>query len=133
MRKQITVFACAAVLGGCASQTAQIGSYHNNGDQAPLVYSGQLLTGEFKNLSDGEAVAFAMGNDKAIARPNLTEIHVYKHLQGTSSSASEFDVKHCDPDGDGIPGTQFRRTRLWSAAAAPPLWLTALRCRRALR
>jgi hypothetical protein len=94
----------ALILGGCASQTAQIGSFHNNGDQAPLVYSSQLLVHDFKNLSDGEAVAIATGSDKAIARPNLTEIHVYKTIKSSSSMSAESDnnLKHCDPDGDGI-------------------------------
>lgn len=94
----------ATMLAGCASQTAQIGSYHNHGDQAPLAYSGQLLAEDFKNLTDGETIALAAGSDKAIARPNLTEINVYKKIKSASASASsiDLDLKRCDPDGDGI-------------------------------
>lgn len=94
----------AAMLGGCASQTAQIGSYHNHGDQTPMAYSGQLLAEDFNNLTDGETIALATGSDKAIARPNLTEINVYKKIKNTSTTASsiDLDLKRCDPDGDGI-------------------------------
>lgn len=93
----------AAMLGGCASQTAQIGSYHNHGDQAPMAYSSQLLTDDFKNLTDGETIALAIGSDKTIARPNLTEINVYKKIKSASTSSSiDLDLKRCDPDGDGI-------------------------------
>lgn len=102
----LTLFSIAltAALGGCATQTAQIGSYHNHGDQSPMVYSGQLLANDFKNLTDGETIALTTGSDKAIARPNLTEINVYKEIQTTSASGSgsDFDLKRCDPDGDGI-------------------------------
>lgn len=91
----------SAFLAGCAAPIAQIGSYHNNGDQAPLIYSSHLLANDFKNLSDGEAVALAAGSDKAIARPNLTEIHVYKKIQKTSQN-SAMDLRICDPDGDGV-------------------------------
>ncbi len=91
-------------LTGCASQTLQIGSYHNTGDQAPMVYSGQLLAEDFKNLTDGETVAIATGSDKAMARPNLTEINVYRTITSASASGSgsDTDLKRCDRDGDGI-------------------------------
>ena len=89
------------ILSGCAS-TVQLGSYQNKGDQTPLVYSSQLLTKDFKNLSDGETVAMAIGNEKAIARPNLTEINVYKKIDNSSKLDFDLDIKLCDPDGDGI-------------------------------
>lgn len=96
--------ALSMTLTGCAGQTAQIASYHNQGDQAPMAYSGQLLAEDFKNLTDGETIALATGSDKVIARPNLTEINVYKKIKSASASASgiDLDVKRCDPDGDGI-------------------------------
>jgi hypothetical protein len=98
----LSSIALTSVLGGCATQIAQIGSYHNHGDQSPMVYSSQLLANDFKNLTDGETVALATGSDKAIARPNLTEINVYKKIQTTSTLESDLDLKRCDPDGDGI-------------------------------
>jgi hypothetical protein len=90
------------VLTGCATQTIHIGSYHNHGDQAPMVYSKQLLADDFTDLTDGETIALAMGSDKAIARPNLTEINVYKKIQSAPSTNIDLDLKRCDPDGDGI-------------------------------
>jgi hypothetical protein len=103
MKKFSFMFVCllAFIVGGCTS-TVQIGSYQNQGDHAPLIYSSQLINKDFKNLSDGEAIAIAIGNEKAIARPNLTEMHIYKNVRNTSNSDFSLDLKICDPDGDGI-------------------------------
>lgn len=101
--RRLAVLLLFCGLSAACTQPVEIARIENRGDTNPLVLSGQLFSGDFKNLGQGEAIAAAIGNYKELDRPNRTHVSVIKQIK----VEEEEEERERDLDGDGILDIDF--------------------------
>lgn len=93
--------AAGIMIAGCAAtQKAEVASVELRGDQAPMVHSGHLASGDLSNLADGEIVAYAAGSDHALSRPDQARVQITTTI--SRPQAREAVRRNCDLDDDGV-------------------------------